>query len=110
MTIQISEAAASEIKRLQSSGNKPDSYLRLGIKPGGCSGLLYTLQLETKQEEGDNLLDHNHIKIIIDSQSYSKLQNLQLDYSEDLMGGGFRFRNPNATSTCSCGQSFNHEQ
>lgn len=104
--IHLSEAAAGEIKRLQSSRNQPDSCLRLGVKAGGCSGLLYTMKLESVQTEGDTLFHHNNITIITDPESYEYLSYLQLDYSEDLMGGGFRFRNPKATTTCSCGQSF----
>ncbi len=112
--IHLSEAAAGEIKRLQSSRNQPDSCLRLGVKAGGCSGLLYTIKLESVQIEGDpegiryaaRIFYHNNITIIADKKSYEFLKDLKLDYSEDLMGGGFRFRNPKATNTCSCGQSF----
>jgi iron-sulfur cluster assembly protein len=107
MTIQISSTAAQEIKRLQISRQQPNSYLRLGVKQGGCSGLFYTLELE---KIGDSLdvsqYRSNGIAIVVDSQSESLLQDLTLDYSEDLMGGAFRFQNPKAATICSCGQSF----
>ncbi len=104
--IHLSEAAAGEIKRLQSSRNQPNTCLCLGVKAGGCSGLLYTIKLESVQTEGDPVFHHKNITIITDQKSYEYLEGLKLDYSEDLMGGGFRFRNPKATTTCSCGQSF----
>jgi iron-sulfur cluster assembly accessory protein len=105
--MQISSIAAQEIKRLQASRQQPNSYLHLGVKQGGCSGLLYTFQLE-EVEDSHNTSPYrsNGIAIVVDSQSESLLQDLTLDYSEDLMGGAFRFQNPKAASTCSCGQSF----
>ncbi len=107
MTIQISPAAAQEIKRLQTSRQKIDSYLRLGVKQGGCSGFFYTLDLERDFDcHTESSHQSNGIKIIVDRQSELLLQNLNLDYSEDLMGGAFRFQNPKAATTCSCGQSF----
>jgi iron-sulfur cluster assembly protein len=107
MTIQISPAAAQEIKRLQTSRQQIDNYLRLGVKQGGCSGFVYTLDLERDFDRNvASSYQSNGIDIIIDRQSELLLQNLNLDYSEDLMGGAFRFQNPKATTTCSCGQSF----
>ena len=109
--IHFSEAAANEIKRLQSSRQKPDSKFRLGVKNGGCSGLFYTLELsegETPQSsnDSDRYFESNGISVVIDALSYKYLKGLKLDYSEDLMGGSFRFHNPNAFATCGCGQSF----
>jgi iron-sulfur cluster assembly accessory protein len=113
--IYISQAAAREIKRVQLSRQQPDSLFRLTVKNGGCSGLLYSLELETqslvsnftqKDISKDIVHESNGIKVIIDVKTASYLNNLQLDYSEDLMGGGFRFQNSNATNCCSCGLSF----
>lgn len=104
--IDLSQAAAREIRRLQFSRQKPDSRLRLGIKTGGCSGLFYTLELNEAAEASDLVCESNGICVITDEKSYPYLNGLKLDYSEDLMGGGFRFYNPNASATCSCGQSF----
>jgi iron-sulfur cluster assembly accessory protein len=108
--IEISPAAASEIKRLQSSRQQSDSQLRISVKQGGCRGLFYALEFDPNHQQGDRLYQFGGISVIIDPQSHPYLEGLKLDYSEDLMGGGFRFHNANATSTCSCGQSFSVAQ
>ena len=116
--VDISEAAAKEINRIKSSRNQPDSHLRIEVKSGGCSGLFYNLSLEPNLTESkdkrdchspqqtDSLYHSNGISILVDSQSDRYIQELKLDYSEDLMGGGFRFQNPKSTNTCGCGLSF----
>jgi iron-sulfur cluster assembly protein len=107
--IQIALSAAKEIERLKASRQKPDGLLRLRIKSGGCSGLFYDLELESKSSANTNsdlIYESNGIKIIIDPQSAKWSDNLKLDYAEDLMGGGFRFKNPDAVGTCGCGLSF----
>ncbi len=111
MTIDLSETAAKEIKRLQTSRRKPNSRFRLAVKSGGCSGWFYTLELEEEQatKAGERTYETQGISVVIDEQSYASVRGLKLDYSEDLMGGGFRFHNPNATTTCSCGLSFSLE-
>lgn len=114
--VQISPNAAKEIKRIKLNRQKPDSFLRIAVKSGGCSGLLYNLELAeitTTQESddgttstGDRLLKLNDISVVVDPISFKYIENLQLDYSEDLMGGGFRFHNPKAKNVCGCGMSF----
>ena len=91
------------------SRQKPDSILRLQVKQGGCSGLFYSLDLE--ENSSINQQEHLFFEVegigfVIDNQSYNYLKETKLDYSEDLMGGGFRFQNPHATETCRCGLSF----
>lgn len=106
--VDISQAAAREIKRIKLSRQKPDSRLRLQIKSGGCSGLFYSLELESSNSEtqGDRYYESNGIQVVVDAQSDPYITDLKLDYSEDLMGGGFRFQNPQVTATCGCGLSF----
>lgn len=114
--IHISQAAATEIKRVQISRNQPDSLFRLRVKPGGCSGLFYSLELDEPSRAsnslsessagGDLIYEIQGICVVVDELSSSSVRGLKLDYSEDLMGGGFRFQNPHATYTCSCGLSF----
>jgi iron-sulfur cluster assembly protein len=107
MPIQISSTAAREIERLKFSRQQTDCYLRLGVKHGGCSGLSYILALESEFDlHTTSSYQSQGIEIVIDRRDESLLQDLNLDYSEDLMGGAFRFQNPKATATCSCGQSF----
>ena len=106
--IEISLAAAREIARVQQARNEPESLFRLRVSEGGCSGLIYSFDLESKssEEADDNHLDVQGVGLVIDSKSYSYLSGLKLDYTEDLMGGGFRFQNPQAEDSCSCGMSF----
>ena len=108
--IEISQAAAREISRIKLARNQPDSQLRLQVERGGCSGLFYGLELESKSTERSTKKEHyfesNKILIVIDSDSYQYLNGLKIDYAEDLMGGGFRFQNPHAHNVCGCGISF----
>lgn len=104
--IALSQAAANEIRRLQHSRALPDSYFRVGVKPGGCSGLYYVLELCEQPQTDDRIYISQGIKIIIAPENEGYLQELKLDYAEDLMGGGFRFFNAQATENCGCGLSF----
>ena len=111
--IHISQNAAQEIKRIQLSQQKPDSTFRLTVKEGGCSGLFYTFQLDASSpeenastQETELRFESSGISIVVDHKSYVYLAGIKLDYSEDLMGGGFRFQNPNVSSSCGCGISF----
>ncbi|PSF36846.1 iron-sulfur cluster assembly accessory protein [Aphanothece hegewaldii CCALA 016] len=104
--IELTPAAVKEIKRLQKSRQQLNTYLRIGIKTGGCSGLYYDLEFTQQPESSDRLEKSQDINIVIDLSCDPYLQNLKLDYAEDLMGGGFRFHNPQASATCGCGLSF----
>lgn len=116
--IHLSPAATSEIKRLQSNflrGAFPKDditskleplWFRVAVKAGGCSGLFYDMSFEQDINHNDTTFEVNGIQVAIDRQSETYINGLTLDYSEDLMGGGFRFHNPQATSSCSCGNSF----
>lgn len=107
--VHLSASAIAEIKRMQAKQNLPDSWFHIAVKPGGCSGLYYELSLVPPSEQVDEkliLLDCQGIKVIIDAQSCEYVKNLGIDYSEDLMGGGFRFENQQAIATCGCGNSF----
>jgi iron-sulfur cluster assembly accessory protein len=107
--IELTPAAIKEIKRIQTSRQQPDSYFRLGVIEGGCSGLCYVLELCKTPQESDHVYPLDQITLVIDSKSLGYLEQLRVDYAEDLMGGGFRFTNPNAQSSCSCGASFAHK-
>ncbi|MBV8887160.1 MAG: iron-sulfur cluster assembly accessory protein [Chroococcidiopsidaceae cyanobacterium CP_BM_RX_35] len=106
--IQISPAAASEIKRLLSKQHQPRILFRLRVLVGGCSGLFYEMRFDAATELGDRVYDCMGISLVVDAQSWDYVSNLTLDYSEDLMGGGFRFHNPDAEQICGCGNSFSH--
>lgn len=103
--IHLSQAATREIKRMQSKRHKSEQ-LRIRVQSGGCEGLFYSIDFEDTVNESDRLYDCDGISVIIDEQSLTYLPELSLDYSEDLMGGAFRFHNPKASTSCGCGNSF----
>jgi iron-sulfur cluster assembly protein len=104
--IQLSQAAASEIRRLKSKQLPSNTFVRLAVKPGGCSGWFYDMSFDEVVKLDDRLVDCQGIQILIDAASLDYINDLILNYSEDLMGGGFRFHNPQAIATCGCGNSF----
>jgi iron-sulfur cluster assembly protein len=104
--IHLSSTAANEILRLRARRNRADLFLRLGIQSRGCLGLSYVMRFDEEVQPNDQIYDCEGVQIVVDSESLPYLDGLSLDYSEDLMGGGFRFRNPNAEQSCSCGISF----
>ena len=107
--IYLSPAAINEIERLKSK--QPSNILfRLRVKSGGCADWFYDLAFYTTVQPQDQVLELQNLCVIIDPESLNYINELSLDYSEDLMGGGFRFHNPQATSTCSCGNSFSISQ
>ena len=97
--------AVVELKRLIE--NEPDAVtgVRMAVKGGGCSGLSYVLDFD-KEREGDNVLEQHGVKFYMDKKSTIYLKGIRLAYKEGLKGKGFVFENPNASSTCGCGESF----
>ena len=104
--INVTESAANEIERLLKKEDREGWGLRVGVKGGGCSGLSYTMTFEENGGEHDKEFNEGGVRLIVDPKSCLYLNGMTLDYSTDLMGGGFKFINPNATRSCSCGQSF----
>jgi iron-sulfur cluster assembly accessory protein len=104
--IHLSTTAASEIGRLMSKQCHRHVRFRLQVQVGGCSGLIYKMTFDEEVEQGELVYDCNGISVVTDARSSNYIDGLTLDYSEDLMGGGFRFHNPNATQICGCGNSF----
>jgi iron-sulfur cluster assembly accessory protein len=110
MAIQITKTAVAEIKRMQAVRKQPESKLRLGLSPGGCERWHYTLDLVDTLSEDEELQEISGLKIAIKSEYLPYLSEIKLDYSEDLMGGAFRFQNPQAATVCGCGNSFSTAQ
>ena len=110
MSISISEKAADRISKIRREQNIPEeAYLRVGVVSGGCSGLTYELDFETdppEEESDDKLFEEKGIRLIVDMRSFLYLSGTTLDFSDGLNGEGFHFHNPNASRTCSCGESF----
>ncbi len=106
MAITLTETAIKEVKRVLETQQKPDGGLRIGVKGGGCSGLSYNMAVEDQPQPSDQVFEFDGVKVFCDPKSYLFVNGLVLDYSTDLLNGGFRFSNPNATKTCGCGTSF----
>ena len=104
--IQITPSAMSEIKRLQLSRQQVNSFCRLDVEVGGCSGMYYKLHFVQEEQPDDIKSTSADITFLFSPRHRIHLENLKLDYVEDLMGGTFRFDNPSATMTCRCGLSF----
>ena len=105
--INLTDAAAQKVKGIleQEKENIPQGGLRIYVQGGGCSGFSYGMVLD-EAAEGDQVFEKEGIKVIVDPMSLRYLEGAEVDYKEDLMGGGFAIKNPNAKSTCGCGHSF----
>ena len=105
--ITVSENAKEYIDQLmKDQNNGSESFVRVGVKGGGCSGLEYQLTFDTEMKHGDEVYEDKGIKVVVDFKSLLYLYGTELDYSGGLNGKGLTFKNPNATKTCSCGESF----
>ena len=105
--ITVSENAKKHALELMRQENRPEnSFIRVGVEGGGCSGLSYKLEFDNEAREGDQVFEDKGIKIAVDKKSFLYLIGTELDYSGGLNGKGFVFNNPNASRTCGCGESF----
>jgi iron-sulfur cluster assembly protein len=115
MSITLTETAAREVKTIidqqhESAKNNGDAgkplYLRVGVRGGGCSGFGYVLDLTENKNDNDEQWNVHGIDVICDPKSHLYLDGTTIDFKDELMGRGFVFSNPNATTTCGCGSSF----
>ncbi|ARS35431.1 HesB/IscA family protein [Pontibacter actiniarum] len=105
--ITVSEKAKAYISnQLEKEQRSADTLIRVGVKSGGCSGLEYQLAFDTERREEDEVFESNGLTIVTDKMSLFYLLGTELDYSGGLNGKGLYFNNPNASRTCSCGESF----
>ena len=105
--ITVSENAKQHALNLIKNENRPaDTFIRVGVDGGGCSGLSYKLEFDNQIKEGDQVFEDKGIKIAVDKKSLLYLIGTELDYAGGLNGKGFVFNNPNASRTCGCGESF----
>tara|TARA_Y100000590_G_scaffold83555_1_gene93176 strand:+ start:238 stop:594 length:357 start_codon:yes stop_codon:yes gene_type:complete len=108
-TIEITEKAVANAKRLMEKEGNLDQVVRVGVKGGGCSGLSYVLRFEDKEKTNpliDQVLENNSVSFVIDKKSLIFLAGTVLDFEDGLNGQGFTFKNPNARQSCGCGESF----
>ncbi|MED6213537.1 hypothetical protein PIB30_094315 [Stylosanthes scabra] len=105
--ISVTDSALKHLNKMRSERNE-DLCLRIGVRQGGCSGMSYTMDFEDKANTrpDDSIIEYNGFVIVCDPKSLLFIFGMQLDYSDALIGGGFSFKNPNATQTCGCGKSF----
>ena len=104
--ITLTDRAASELSGLISE-QKAGAALRVWVAGGGCSGLQYGMALDDNNpEDGDQVFEDRGIKIYVDELSLNYMNGASVDYVDDTLGGGFKIENPNATSSCGCGNSF----
>lgn len=105
--IQVTDRAKSRIMELRKSeGHGEDYNVRVSVKGGGCSGLMYDLSFDDQTQEKDEIFEDKGVKILVDKKSILYLLGTTLDFSDGLNGKGFQFINPNASRTCGCGESF----
>ena len=105
--IKIKQKAVEKLKELKVSEKYNSNYnLRVLVKGGGCSGLKYDLKFDDQISNDDKIFEDEGLKIIVDKKSLFYLIGTELDFSEGLNGKGFEFKNPNASRTCGCGESF----
>lgn len=103
----VSEEAKSKILELFEKENRPaDSFVRVAVTSGGCSGLTYQMDFDNENRPDDQIFEDKGLKIVTDVRSVLYLFNTTLDFSGGLEGKGFHFVNPNASRTCACGESF----
>jgi iron-sulfur cluster assembly protein len=105
--ITVTEKAKSKLEELRTSEGKSEAHnIRVSVKGGGCSGLMYDLGFDAELKPADQVFEDKGIKILVDKKSLLYLLGTTLDFSDGLNGKGFQFINPNATRTCGCGESF----
>ena len=105
--VTVSEIAKNKIIELRHKDGLAEDYaIRVGVQGGGCSGLMYDLQFDATQQPTDHVVEDKGIKILVDRKSLLYLAGTELDFSDGLNGKGFQFKNPNASRTCGCGESF----
>tara|TARA_Y100000310_G_C20702503_1_gene831219 strand:- start:1141 stop:1716 length:576 start_codon:yes stop_codon:yes gene_type:complete len=104
--VTITEKAAEKLLDVMKSEDKEGFGLRILVMPGGCSGMKYGFEFEKEPKDGDKIFVVKGAKFFIDQESLEKIKGATIDYSESLQNAGFKIDNPNATSTCGCGESF----
>jgi iron-sulfur cluster assembly protein len=105
--IQVTEAAVNRLKALLEDEGKLETHgLRMKVVGGGCSGLRYELSFDDERRDIDNEIAAGPVKIIVDEKSALYLVGTTLDFVDTLQDSGFKISNPNATTTCGCGESF----
>ena len=104
--VSLTDAAALKVAELISREGDPALFLRVGVRPGGCSGFSYEMFFDSQQADDDISLEQGGVKVVIDPESMGMLAGAQIDYQDGLQGAGFAVNNPNVSRSCGCGNSF----
>ena len=105
-SITVTKQAVKRLKAVMKSEDKDNQYLRMSVESGGCSGMSYKMDFSSEKKEFDKIFETNGLSVICDLKSWLYLKNIEVDYSDDLLNGGFKINNPNAERSCGCGTSF----
>ncbi len=104
--ITMTPQAADKLRVLCQENERPEAALRLFVAGGGCAGFQYGMTLDADLSDGDQVIEHHGVKLVVDEFSVTMLNGAEVDYVETLMRSGFTVHNPNASSSCACGSSF----
>jgi iron-sulfur cluster assembly protein/iron-sulfur cluster insertion protein len=104
--IALTDTATSKVKELMEAEGQPELFLRVAVRPGGCSGMSYDMFFDTERAADDIEIEYGEVTVVVDPASSQYLDGASLDYKDGLQGAGFTISNPNAQRTCGCGQSF----
>lgn len=104
--VLITDAAAAKVRSLLESEGRDDLRLRIGVQPGGCSGLIYQLYFDERLMDGDFVRDFEGVEVIVDKMSAPYLAGATIDFADTISQQGFTIDNPGASGSCACGDSF----
>ena len=104
--ITLTDNATTKVKELIEAEGQPELFLRVAVRPGGCSGLSYDMFFDSERADDDIEQAYGEVKVVVDPASAQYLTGASLDYKDGLQGAGFAINNPSAQRTCGCGQSF----
>jgi len=104
--IKLTDNAVKRVNAILTGEKKEGYFLRISVVGGGCSGMSYNLSFDNKEGEFDKMYECNGVKVVCDVKSWFYVKGTEIDFSDDLLSGGFKLNNPNANRTCGCGTSF----
>jgi iron-sulfur cluster insertion protein len=104
--VGVSESAARRIAFLRTQEDAADAFLRVSVSGGGCSGFQYGFAFDDARHDGDVVFERDGVQVVVDDTSLDLLNGAEIDFVEDMMGAAFQIKNPNAASSCGCGNSF----
>ncbi|MFQ5986025.1 MAG: HesB/IscA family protein [Thermoplasmata archaeon] len=105
-TFEVTDTAAAKLKELAEKQGFGAPLVRIKVVSGGCSGMTYNVDFAREPDDKDIVWETRGVKVLLDPMSALYVMNSQMEYSEGLMGSGFKIKNPNAQGTCACGESF----